>query len=356
MEDKNSKDTRKAVNIFIRISFIAILFIWSFTIIKPLFMITLWGIIIAVSSFPLHKRFTKILKGRDKLSAVLLVIIGLTFVILPVILFMDSTIESLGRIAESLKAGTLTIPPVSEEIKRIPVLGEKIAGLWTLLTGDFKDMIEKIAPQLQIYASKILGIIAALGITIVQFILSILIAGIFLINAEVSSRGAGKIFKILIGEFVEDFHEAAAGTIRSVVQGVVGIAIIQAVFAGIGMLAVGVPGAGIWSILVMILAIIQLPPMVILVPIAIYVYSTQTITIAVLYIIWTIFVGVLDNILKPFLLGRGVDIPMLVILLGSLGGMLTYGIIGLFAGPVILALGYKFMAALVEKNEIKNND
>ncbi|MCS5422466.1 MULTISPECIES: AI-2E family transporter [Psychrilyobacter] len=354
MENKNRVDTREAVNVFIRISFIGILFIWSFTIIKPLFMITLWGIIIAVSSFPLHKRFTKILKGRDKLSAILLVVIGLIFVISPVILFMDSTIESLGKITESLEAGTLTIPQVSEEIKGIPVLGEKIAKLWILFTGDFRNMIEKIAPQLQIYASKILGIISTLGIAIVQFILSIFIGGILLINAEVCSRGTGKIFKILIGEFVEGFHEIAAGTIRSVVQGVVGIAIIQAVFAGIGMLAVGVPGAGIWSILVMILAIIQLPPMVILVPVAVYVYSKQTITIAVLYIIWSIFVGILDNVLKPFILGRGVDIPMLVILLGSLGGMVTYGIIGLFVGPVILALGYKFMIALVERDDMKN--
>ena len=356
MENKKNQETRKAVDIFIRVSFIAILFIWSFTIIKPLFMITLWGIIIAVSSFPLHKGLTKILRGRDKLSAILLVLTGLICVILPVVLFMDSTIESLGKIAGNLKAGTLTIPPVSEEIKEIPVLGKKIGELWTLFTRDFSDIIEGVAPQLQIYAPKILGIISALGITIVQFIFSILIGGIFLMNAEVSSRGAGKIFKILIGEFVEDFHEVAAGTIKSVVQGVVGIAVIQAVFAGIGMLVVGVPGAGIWSILVMILAIIQLPPMIILVPIAVYVYSTQTITIGVLYIIWTLFVGILDNLLKPFLLGRGVDIPMLVILLGSLGGMLTYGIIGLFAGPVILALGYKFIVALVEKNEVKNSD
>ena len=356
MEGKKIKETRKAVNIFIRISFIAILFIWSFIIIKPLFMITLWGIIIAVSSFPLHKGLTKILGGRDKLSAALLVVMGLICVILPVILFMDSTIQSLGEIAGNVKNGTVTIPSVSEEIKQIPILGDKIEELWALFTGDFRDIIEAVAPQLQTYAPKVLGMISVLGIAIVQFIFSILIGGIFLMNAEVSSRGANKIFKILIGEFVEDFHEVAAGTIKSVVQGVVGIAIIQAVFAGIGMLVVGVPGTGIWSILVMILAVIQLPPMIILLPIAIYVYSTQSIIIGVLYIIWTLFVGVLDNILKPFLLGRGVDIPMLVILLGSLGGMLSYGIIGLFVGPVILALGYKFIIALIEKNELKNSD
>lgn len=355
MEDKKNKEIQRAVNIFIRISFIAILFIWSFTIIKPLFMITLWGIIIAVSSFPLHKTLTKLLKGKDKLSAVLLVILGLICVILPVLLFMDSTIGSLGKIAEHLKAGTLAIPPVNEKIKDIPILGEKIDTLWSFFTGDFGNIIEKLIPQIQAYAPKLLRVVSTLGITIIQFICSIFIGGIFLMNAEVSSSGASKVFKILIGEFVEDFHKVAAGTIRSVVQGVVGIAVIQAIFAGIGMLVVDVPGAGIWGILVMILAIIQLPPMIILAPIAIYVYSTQSVTIGVLYIIWTLFVGILDNVLKPFLLGRGVDIPMLVILLGSLGGMLTYGIIGLFVGPVILSLGYKFIVALAEKDEMGNS-
>jgi len=194
-------------------------------------------------------------------------------------------------------------------------------------------------------------VIAGFTITTIQFVLSVLIAGIFLMNADATKVGAAKIFKLLIGEFVEDFHEVAAGTIKSVVSGVVGIAVIQATLAGIGMLVVGVPGAGVWSVLVMILAIIQLPPVLILLPVAVYVYSTAAPVIGIVYIVWTIFIGLLDNLLKPILMGRGVDIPMLVILLGSIGGMISYGIIGLFVGPVILALGYKFIGALLEKNE-----
>ena len=353
MNDKNKGDIRKAVNIFIKISFIALLFIWCFTIIKPMLMITLWGIIIAVAAYPFHQKITKILRGRDKLAAMVVSLLGLAVIIVPIGLFADSTINSLEKMAHNFSVGNIVIPPVNENVKDIPLIGDQLAKLWTLLTGDIQALIGKLTPYLEGIATEILGVIAGLGITIVQFILSVLIGGIFLMNAEISKRGAEKVFKILIGEFVEDFHKVAGATIRSVVQGVVGIAVIQATLAGIGMLVVGVPGAGVWSILVMILAIIQLPPVLILLPVAVYVYSTASPMVGIIYIVWTIFVGVLDNLLKPVLMGRGIDIPMLVILLGSIGGMLSYGIIGLFVGPVILALGYKFILALVEKNENK---
>ena len=349
-KELENKDVRKAINIFIRISFIAILFIWSFSIIKPMFMLTLWGIIIAVAAYPFHQKITKVMKGKDKLAAVIVVLLGLGTIIIPVGLFMGSFVETIEKLAASISSGTITIPPIPEEVKTIPIIGEKLIGVWNLLTGDINILLEKLAPQLQEYGVKFLSIIAGLTITTIQFILSVLIAGVFLMNADATKVGAEKIFKLLIGGFVEDFHEVAAGTIKSVVAGVVGIAVIQATLAGIGMLVVGVPGAGVWSILVMILAIIQLPPVVILLPVAVYVYSTATPIIGIIYVIWTIFVGLLDNLLKPVLMGRGVDIPMLVILLGSIGGMLSYGIIGLFVGPVILALGYKFVGALVERN------
>ncbi len=346
-----NKEVRKAINIFIRISFIAILFIWSFSIVKPMFMLTLWGIIIAVAVYPFHQKLTKLMKGKDKLAAVVVVLLGLGTIIIPVGLFMGSFVETVEKLATNISSGTITIPPIPEEVKTIPIIGEKLIGLWNLLTGDINIILEKLAPQLQEYGVKFLGVIAGFTITTIQFVLSVLIAGIFLMNADATKVGAAKIFKLLIGEFVEDFHEVAAGTIKSVVSGVVGIAVIQATLAGIGMLVVGVPGAGVWSVLVMILAIIQLPPVLILLPVAVYVYSTAAPVIGIVYIVWTIFIGLLDNLLKPILMGRGVDIPMLVILLGSIGGMISYGIIGLFVGPVILALGYKFIGALLEKNE-----
>ena len=123
--------------------------------------------------------------------------------------------------------------------------------------------------------------------------------------------------------------------------------------AGAGMVAAGVPYAGIWSLGVLIFAVVQLPPLLILVPIIVWVFSVSTTTVAVIFMIWSLLVSIIDNVLKPLLLGRGVDVPMFVILIGAIGGMITSGIIGLFLGAVVLALGYKlFLAWLGELPEL----
>jgi predicted PurR-regulated permease PerM len=129
--------------------------------------------------------------------------------------------------------------------------------------------------------------------------------------------------------------------VRSVTLGILGVAMIQALLASLGLLVVGVPGAGLWALLVLILAIVQLPTILVLGPIIVYVFSTSTTVTAVVFAIWSILVGISDAFLKPLLMGRGVDVPMLVIFIGAIGGFMTSGIIGLFIGAIILALGYK---------------
>jgi len=354
MEIKNKDEVQRAVNIVIKISFIAILLIWSFGIFKPFYMVTLWGIIISVAVYPIHKKMTKILNGKNKLSAIIIVILGIVIVITPIFLFMESFVEGVESLAISLKSGVFNVLVLDAKINTIPFIGEKIGSIWHFLTDDIQILLKKIAPYLQEYVPKIMRGMAKGTIAIAQVIFSIFISGMILMNAERAKAAAQKIFKLLIGDFIEDFHEVAGETIKNVVIGVIGIAVIQATLAGVGMLAVGVPKAGIWAVLIMILAIIQLPPAILLIPIAIYVYSTSSLLVGILYIVWTIIVSILDNVLKPILMGRGVEIPMLVILIGSIGGMLRYGIIGLFVGPVILALVYKFIAVLVEKNSINN--
>jgi len=156
-----------------------------------------------------------------------------------------------------------------------------------------------------------------------------------------------KIFKLLIGKDGEEFTELAVKTISSVMQGVLGVAIIQSVAAGIVMLIFGIPAAGVWALGVLILAIVQLPPTLILLPVAIYGFSILDTTPAVIFLILSIIISVADTFLKPLFLGRGVDVPMLVILLGAIGGMMVFGILGLFIGAVILALAYKVFQALI---------
>ena len=145
----------------------------------------------------------------------------------------------------------------------------------------------------------------------------------------------------LTGDRGEEFVDLAGAVIRSVAQGVLGIALIQSVLAGLGLVLVGVPGAGLWALIVLFLAVIQLPPLLILGPIMIYVFSTADTTVAVIFMIWGILVSISDSFLKPLLLGRGLKTPMLVILLGAIGGMIMYEIIGLFVGTVVLSLSHE---------------
>jgi len=140
----------------------------------------------------------------------------------------------------------------------------------------------------------------------------------------------------------------STATIRSVAVGVIGIAFIQAMLGGLGMMFAGVPAAGLLAIVILVLAIAQLPPLVVLLPVVIYVFSAESTTVAVVFMVWSILVSMSDAVLKPIFLGRGVDAPMLVILLGAIGGMITSGIVGLFIGAVILALGYKLFQVWVE--------
>ena len=156
----------------------------------------------------------------------------------------------------------------------------------------------------------------------------------------------------MIGKQGEEFTKLAGATIRSVVQGVLGVAIIQSVFAGIVMLIFNIPAAGIWALIVLFLAIIQLPPILILGPIAIYAFSILDTTSAIIFLVLSIIISLSDTFLKPIFLGRGVDVPTMVILLGAIGGMMLSGIIGLFVGAVVLALAYKVYQALIRETTL----
>jgi predicted PurR-regulated permease PerM len=188
------------------------------------------------------------------------------------------------------------------------------------------------------------------GLTILQFVISIIISGVLLVNAGVGGKAAQAVLSRVAGEQGETLANLAGATIRSVVQGVLGIAVIQAVLAGAGLVAAGVPVAGLWALMVLVLAIVQLPPILVLGPIIVYVFSIHETTPAVIFMLWSILVSLSDTFLKPLLLGRGVEVPMLVILLGAIGGMMMSGIIGLFIGPVVLSISYKIFFSWIQND------
>ena len=339
----------------LRIGFIALLLVWSFEIVKPFIMPVLWGIIIAVAIYPMYTKLSNVLGNKNKLASILITIIALTLLIIPSILFIESTIIGVQNIASQMQDGTLSIHTPDKSVADWPIIGSKLYDIWLLGSENLESLITKFSPQLQKFAPKLLSMASSFGSTIILFIISIIISGALLTKSDSSEKAAKSIFNTLIGTHGEGFVELSVSVIRSVVQGVLGIAIIQSIMGGIGIWAIGIPAPGLWALIILFLAILQLPPLLILGPLAVYVFSITETTPAIIFLIWSIIVSASDAFLKPLLLGRGVDVPMLAILLGAIGGMMMSGIIGLFVGSVVLALSYKLFQALLV-NDIFESD
>ena len=337
----------RVISASIRIGFVAFLFFLSYIIIKPFLLMVVWGIIIAVGIYPLFQKLSKLLGNKDKLASTIITLTALALIIAPSVLMLDSTITSVQNVAAKYEAGNFVVPPPSNNIAEWPVFGKPIYEIWKLASTNLEAALKTLEPQIKEYGPVLINNIAGLGGTVLLSILSIIIAGVLLLQAESAEKTAHKVFKFLIGKDGVEFTNLTSATIKSVVQGVLGIAVVQSIAAGILMILFDIPAAGLWAIIVLILAIVQLPPTLILLPVAIYGFSVLDTTSAIIFLILSMVISVADTFLKPLFLGRGVDVPMLVILLGAIGGMVAFGILGLFIGSVVLAITYKVFQALV---------
>jgi predicted PurR-regulated permease PerM len=335
-----------------RIGFVALLFVLSFGIVKPFLAPVVWGIIFAVGIYPLHKKFARLLGNRAKLSAVLISVIGISIIVVPSVLFTSSTVESVSKTVKAIEDETLEISPPNEKVKDWPIIGERTYEFWSSANKNLTSTLQKYQPQLKELSPKLTKAITSAAGSILLFVLALIIAGALLLVAEPGEKAANRIFRTFVGERGEELTGLSISTIRSVVAGVIGIAVIQTFFLSLGMFVVHVPAAGIIAIVILIVTIIQLPPILIMVPVIIYVFSITETVPAVIFTVWSILWSLADMFLKPMFLGKGVPVPMLVILLGAIGGMMMGGPVGLFVGSVVLALAYKiFMAMLKESPE-----
>ncbi|MGW8370019.1 MAG: AI-2E family transporter [Gammaproteobacteria bacterium] len=348
---------RRALEITIRIGVVVGLAAWCFVIVKPFILPIAWGIIIAVATFPAYQKLVATIGGRRKLAAAIFVIVALVFLIGPTVMLSETLINGAKTVATDLREGTVNIPPPPARVAGLPLIGAGLNDFWTLASQNLEAALEEISPQLAVISKWLLGMAAGAGVSVLIFVASIIIAGVLLVNA----RGGGDVTRDLavrlVGERGSDLAELAEDTVRGVTRGILGVAIIQALLAGLGFMAVGVPLAGFWAFLCLILATIQIGVALVMIPIVIYVFSVASPTTAFFFLVWAIFVTILDNVLKPILLGRGSRAPTLIIFIGAIGGFLAQGIIGLFIGSVVLVLGYElFMAWLRDTPPIEPED
>lgn len=353
--EKNGILAKQIIEIVIKIAILGILVIWTFQLIKPFLIPVIWGVILAVALEPFIARIAKILGGRKSLASGFFVLVIITALIIPSVMLAVSSVETIQGLTENMESGSFVIPPPPETVADWPIIGDTVHQSWKLASTNLEGALKQFAPQIKSAAGTLLGSVGG-GLTgIFMVIISTVIAGVFLAKAEESSAIAGSIITRVVGEKGLELTSLITATIRGVMQGVVGVAVIQSVLAAIGMVVVGVPAAGLWAALTLVCAVSQLPPILVLGPVAAYVFSVTSTTTAVIFLVWVLLVTASESFLKPMLMGRGVDIPMLVILLGALGGMMFSGIIGLFTGAVVLAVMYTLFMSWIAENEVNLN-
>ena len=341
-----------AVDIFIRLGFLLLLAAWCFQLVQPFAGVILWGIILALALAPVYITLNNKLGDKPKLSSAIIILCGLLIIIIPSWLFLDSTIEGAKELNTRLEDGTLTIPPPSEKVAEWPLVGEKTYEIWTQASVNLESFISKYQEQLKGIGKSLLNGFLGVGSSILQFVLATIIAGILLATKGTDDISR-KIFGKLVGSKGDEFTDIIAKTVGNVTKGVLGVAILQAILVGIGFLLAGVPYAGVWALIVMVLAILQLPPIVVIIPVIAYLFSANSTLFASLWTVYLLLAGASDNLLKPILLGKGAPVPMLVIFLGVIGGFMLSGFIGLFTGAIVLSLGYKLLIAWINDEESK---
>lgn len=354
--DNDSKVLHLVVESSVRLVVLGLLVYFCLQIARPFVGVVLWAIIVAVTIYPVYLKMLPAFGGRKGVAAAGLVILTLVIFIVPVVNLTGAVIDSVQAVNADIEAGTFEIPPPGERVKEWPLIGEKLHTSWTLASENLGEAANKYRTEIRRAGESIMGMVGGFGSALFVFIFATIFAGIFLANGESGYAFTVKLMSRLTRERGEEMADLCVKTVRSVAQGVIGIAFIQSLLAAIGLVLIGVPGAAIWSLLVLVLAIAQLPPLVVLGPIMVWVFSANETLPAVIFMIYGLIVSISDSFLKPLLLGRGMDIPMPVILIGAIGGMIYAGIIGLFIGAIVLALGYSVFTNWLEMTDSEIND
>lgn len=348
IEQSLNKDyVRRALDVSIHVGLLVLLTAACLLILRPFIPLVIWGIIIAIAVYPAYRKVRSWLGGHGTWAAVLCTLIFLGILIIPVALLAGTLIDGVRTLSTHVREGNFSIPPPPASVRTWPLVGQPLSNIWNMASTNLTGLLKGLAPQIRGLIPGLLHTSADIGLTVLQFVLSILVAGVLLARTSSGVAVTHLLANRLFGDRGPEFEDLAGSTIRSVTNGIIGVAVIQSVLAGIGFLVAGLPGAGLWTLIFLFAAVLQVGALV-LIPVVIYMFAIASLTKAVIFMVWCIIVGLMDNVLKPLLLGRGVAVPIAVVFLGAIGGFIAMGIIGLFVGAIILSVGYKLFLAWLE--------
>ena len=342
MENRSNKIT----DIAIRLGLLGVMIYWCLQILGPFIVIIIWAGILAVALFPAFDWISDKVKSKA-ISSSLLICLLLIMVIGPAIGLGGALISNMESIATDLADGSIEIPPPPDLIAQLPLVGETVSTFWWDASDNLQAALEQISSQLKSIARFFLKIAANVGVGLLQFVIAIFMAGIMFSWAQPIKNGMTAFASRIVGSDGEQYLKLATMAIRNVAVGIIGVAVVQATLAGVGLLIAGIPAAGLLTFLVLVMSAIQVGPGIILIPVLIYAWITLDTTPAILLTTWTVPVMLFDNVMKPIVMARGLSTPMIIIFVGVVGGTLTNGLVGLFIGPVILSLGYELGMAWI---------
>jgi len=335
------------VDAAIRIGLLGLLLYWSLKVIGPFLTVALWSAILTVALYPVFDWLAGRLRSR-RWAATLITLLCLLIVIGLVTWLGFGLIGSVDFIVRGFDSKILSIPLPTESVKNWPLIGEQVHRLWTLAATDVKTILLEAAPTLKPLGSKLLDIAGTVVFGLLEFVAAIIIAGFLYSPGPQLAASLGALLRRIFGHRSEEMLKLAGSTIRNVSRGVVGIALVQSFLAGLGFLAAGIPAAGFFSFIALVLGIIQIGPTILFIPIVVWSWTTLETTNALIFTAYMVAVGLVDNVLRPFVMAHGLTTPMPIIFIGVVGGTLAYGISGLFLGPIVLSVTWALLVAWVQ--------
>ena len=339
------------VELAIRLAVLGLLVYLAFILTRPFITIAIWSVVLTVALYPGYDRMVGWLGGRRRLAAVLLTVIGLLVLLGPATWLVLSLIDSLSSLSERLDLAHLTVPTPPASVKEWPLVGPPIYQFWDLASTNLQAAVVKIAPQLRPVGSGLLTIAAGAGTGALQFLIALIVAGFLFPPAPALADAANRFSRRLASGQGEAFVQIAVATVRAVARGVIGVAALQSFLIGIGLVIAGVPGASLITLAALWLGSIQTGPPPGVIPVIIWAWFAMDTVPALLFTVYMIPVNLIDNILRPLLMGRGLDTPIVVILIGLIGGTLSLGLTGLFLGPIVLAVIWELVVAWIRESD-----
>jgi predicted PurR-regulated permease PerM len=344
------RGSSRLLDVLIRAGLIGALAVLCYQVFSPFLTLMAWSIILAVTLYPLHQWLARRIGGRPGLASAMLVLVGVLVIVTPTALLMNSLADSVRHFIGAVQHNTLAIPAPREGVAQWPIVGRKIHDTWAKAHADLPGFVQSLQPKIGELAQRALAIVARVGGSLLLFLGSFIIASIVMAYGESGARSSRAIFRRVAGAARgEALATLSAATIRAVALGVIGVAFLQAILIGLALLLADVPAPGVWSIIALVLGIAQVPALIVTLPAIVYLWSSgeHGHAAATAHTIILLLAGMADNALKPLMLGRGVDAPMPVILFGALGGVASGGIVGMFVGATVLALGYQLFMGWV---------